>query len=382
MLKHLLLLATGAKAGQQLDADGIIGHALAKGVEMLLRQNGRRHQHRDLPAAHDSLEGGPDRHLGFAVANVPANQTVHRFGSFHVRFGLNNGTHLIGGFLEKKGALKLALPGRIGPETGALLGFARRLNLQQFGSQIAHRPLGMLFGFGPTPASQSIEGWTRFARPHVFADQIGLADRDVKLWRSLIGIIGRIFNSQTFLQPRISGLAFLERFLPGCGGQHGQAQIAPDAMVEMDHVIAFLQIRKIDIQQRARSLGVGRFESAWTLDFVTAENLRIGDDDQPGQFAEKAARQCAEVEGGTYGNGGRGWRLGQAILFPNFLEALALPFIVAKDMDGITLAQPAMQLIEESASLLFGHLRVRRSPAQWAKSIQALELQARIPAPP
>ncbi len=43
---HAGLLAPGAKAREQFDADRIIGHALAEGVEMLLGQHGGRHQHR------------------------------------------------------------------------------------------------------------------------------------------------------------------------------------------------------------------------------------------------------------------------------------------------------------------------------------------------
>ena len=47
---------------------------------MLLGQDGRRHQHRHLLAVHDRLEGRPDGHLGLAVADVAAEQAVHRLG--------------------------------------------------------------------------------------------------------------------------------------------------------------------------------------------------------------------------------------------------------------------------------------------------------------
>ena len=45
---------------------------------MLLRQNRGRGQHRDLFAFHHRFKCGPDRHFGFAEANVAANQTIHR----------------------------------------------------------------------------------------------------------------------------------------------------------------------------------------------------------------------------------------------------------------------------------------------------------------
>ena len=66
---------------------GIIRHALAENVEMLLREHGRRHEHGDLFAVHHGLERRADGDFGFAEADVAANQAVHRLGSFHVGFG-------------------------------------------------------------------------------------------------------------------------------------------------------------------------------------------------------------------------------------------------------------------------------------------------------
>ncbi len=84
VLDDALLLAAGAEAREQLDANRIIRHALAERVEMLLRQHGRRHQHGDLLAVHHRFERGADGDLGFAVADVAADQAVHRLGAFHV----------------------------------------------------------------------------------------------------------------------------------------------------------------------------------------------------------------------------------------------------------------------------------------------------------
>ena len=125
-----LLLAAGAKAREQFDANGIIGQALPERVEMLLRQHSRRHQHGDLLSVHHGLERGADGDLGFAKADVATNQAIHRLGFFHVGFGFLNGAPLIGGFLKKEGAFKLALPGCVGFEGVAGLGFAHSLDLQ------------------------------------------------------------------------------------------------------------------------------------------------------------------------------------------------------------------------------------------------------------
>src|SRR5207237_10212095 len=106
------LRPASAKAGKQLNAHRVIGHALAKGVEMLLGQDRGGHEHSGLSAIHDGLEGGANANFGFAEANVAADEAVHRFGPLHVSFGFDDGAHLIGRFFEDKGALELALPAR------------------------------------------------------------------------------------------------------------------------------------------------------------------------------------------------------------------------------------------------------------------------------
>ena len=85
-----LLLALGAKAREQLDANRIIRHAFAEIVEMLLRENGRRHENRNLFSAHHGLERGANGDFRFAKTNVAANQTIHWLGVFHVGLGFGN----------------------------------------------------------------------------------------------------------------------------------------------------------------------------------------------------------------------------------------------------------------------------------------------------
>ena len=49
-----------------------------EGLEVLARQQRRRHHDRDLLAVHRGDEGGAQRHLGLAEADVAADQPVHR----------------------------------------------------------------------------------------------------------------------------------------------------------------------------------------------------------------------------------------------------------------------------------------------------------------
>ncbi len=64
---------------------------------MLLREDGRRHEHQRLLAVQRGGEGGPDRDLRLAEADVAADEAVHRAGCFEVLFhGLDRG-RLVGG---------------------------------------------------------------------------------------------------------------------------------------------------------------------------------------------------------------------------------------------------------------------------------------------
>ena len=60
------------------------GEALAKAAEVLARQQGRRHDDRDLAAGHRRDKGGAQRHLGLAEADIAADQPVHRLARGHI----------------------------------------------------------------------------------------------------------------------------------------------------------------------------------------------------------------------------------------------------------------------------------------------------------
>jgi hypothetical protein len=63
------------------DLDREALEALAKGLVVLARQQRGRHDHRDLLAVHRRDEGGAQRHLGLAEADVAADQPVHRLAA-------------------------------------------------------------------------------------------------------------------------------------------------------------------------------------------------------------------------------------------------------------------------------------------------------------
>ena len=191
-----LLFAMRAKAREQFDAHRVIRHALAERVEMLLRQHRRRHQHGNLLAAHHGLERGANGHFRLAEADVAANQTVHRFGAFHVGLRLADGAKLVRRFLENECALELALPRHVRRKRVAGLRFAHGLDLQQFGGNVAHGALGLFLRPVPARAAERIERRTLFAHADVFADEMRFGDGHVKFRRFIAGMAGRIFDDE------------------------------------------------------------------------------------------------------------------------------------------------------------------------------------------
>ena len=77
-LEDLAHLGTGPEPVDDLDVERKLAHPRREAAMMLLGQDRRRHQHGHLLAGVDGLEGRADGDLGLAVADVAADQAVHR----------------------------------------------------------------------------------------------------------------------------------------------------------------------------------------------------------------------------------------------------------------------------------------------------------------
>ena len=117
---------------------------------------------------------------------------------------------------------------------------------------------------------------------------------------------------------------------------------------------------------RNRTFVFGGFEPARLLAFVTAKDFRIGDDDNLGPIRNKTARQRAEM------NRGQIVRLSsQPKFLPNLREPLLLAVVIAKDVDGIILPEPAVKLVEELAALRLCDLRLRQFVRERAEDVES-----------
>jgi len=116
-----------------------------------------------------------------------------------------------------------------------------------------------------------------------------------------------------------------------------------------------------------------RFEPAGSLNLVAPKDFCVRGHDQFCFFTKIAAGKSAGMSAKPWPGSIRG-RIFETVFPPNFREPLTLALIVAKDMDGVILARPAMELSEEFAALGLGYLRFGRALRHRAECVEAFEM--------
>ena len=86
-----------------------VAQAVGEGLGVLAREQGRRHHDRDLLAVHGGDEGGAQRHLGLAEADVAADQPIHRPAGGEVAEHRGDGGLLVVGLLVGKAGAELVV---------------------------------------------------------------------------------------------------------------------------------------------------------------------------------------------------------------------------------------------------------------------------------
>ncbi len=167
---------------------------------------------------------------------------------------------LVRGLLEREGGGK----GLVFLELGAIDITAARLALgvdgQQLGGDIANLLLRLALGLLPLARAELVQRRVFRRRAAVAADQVQRGDRHVELVAVLI------FQGEKFV------------FLPA-GGDLLQAEIPADAVVDVHHRGADLQLRQM--ADDVFGLFAARFAPA-PLQHLFAEQLALGDDRDAG----------------------------------------------------------------------------------------------------
>ena len=128
-------------------------------MEVLARQQRGRHDDRDLLAGHRGHEGGAQRHLGLAEADVAADEPIHRAARRQVVQHRLDGVELVLGLLIGETGAELVIEPLRRDEPRRLLQHARGGDLDQLARHLADALLhAALRACQPTPPSRS--SWT------------------------------------------------------------------------------------------------------------------------------------------------------------------------------------------------------------------------------
>ena len=231
-----LLLLGGAEAAEHLDLDGKGRQALPEGVVVLEGEHGGRRQHRDLAIVVDRLERRAHGDFGLAVADVAAQQAVHRRRRLHVVLHVDDGVHLVFGLAELEGVFELALPFGVGRKGVACGGLARGVKLQQLLGHVLHGLLHARLGLLPLLRAQPIQNRLHALGRAILLHQVEAGQRHVE--PRALGVLQH---------HELGGAAVLLRNLL-------QALVLADAVLDVHHVVADGEIAKI--REKRRDLGL------------------------------------------------------------------------------------------------------------------------------
>ncbi len=249
----LLLVLRGDESRQGADLHGEALHALAERLDVLPRQNRRRHHDGDLLSILDSLERRPDGDLRFAEADVAADQTVHGDGLLHVLLDRVDGDGLVGRFGVAEARFELALPDGVGVEGEALAGAPLGVDLDEVARDVLDALLGAALEAVPGAGAQLGQAWLVALLAGVLVQLVQRRDVDEQLVAA--------------------GEEQAHRLLPlladGDGLESGERA---DAVVHVDHEVAGREGLHVAQREAAFSL----FASARRRPVVAVEKLVVG----------------------------------------------------------------------------------------------------------
>ena len=150
-------------------------------MKVLLRQNRRWHENRNLLAVHRRLVRRANRNFSFAETNVAANQPVHWRLAFHIRLDIFDGLKLVGRLFVGKFFLELSLRSVVRVEGETVSGRAARVNFNQLFGNILDGAGGAGLGASPFAGTELGKVRNRFVVGNIFLQNADGIGRQVKL---------------------------------------------------------------------------------------------------------------------------------------------------------------------------------------------------------
>ena len=148
---------------------------------MLLRENRRWYENRNLLAVHRRLVRRANRNFSLAKANVAANQPVHWRFAFHIRLDIFDGFNLVGRLLVGKFFLKISLRYVVHVEGETVSGGAARVNFNQLFGNIFDGAGSAGFGASPFAGTELGKVRNSFIVGNIFLQNADGIRRQVEL---------------------------------------------------------------------------------------------------------------------------------------------------------------------------------------------------------
>ena len=117
------LLFGGDEAAEHCDCDRESGKPLFERFVVLITQNRRGGQHRDLFAVADRLEGCAHGDFGLAITDITADEAIHRQRRLHIALDVRNRGQLVRRLIVLKPFFEFLLPLGIGRECKSMGNF-------------------------------------------------------------------------------------------------------------------------------------------------------------------------------------------------------------------------------------------------------------------
>ena len=199
------------------DLDRETAEALGEGLEMLPREQRRRHDHRDLLAVHRRDEGCAERNLGLAETDIAADEAIHRASGLQVLdHGVDRGLLIVGFLVRKAGAEFVENPRRHG-ELRRCAQKPLRRHFEKLMRDLADAALHARLARLPAGAAEPVEIDLRLLRA-VARQELDILHRQEQLVAT--------------------GIVDFETIMRRAGRLDGfQADEPPDAVIDMHHEI-------------------------------------------------------------------------------------------------------------------------------------------------
>ena len=208
LFENVLFLAGRTVPGKERDLDRVAEKAAHCGLVMLAGEHRGGHEDRALLAVENALHGRAQRDLRFAVADVAAEQAVHRHRLFHIGLDLLNAPELIVRFGVAERLFKLRLPRAVRRKGVARRAGARGIELCKLGGELLRRGLGA--GRRPFPLraahARELHGAV-LAAADVFRHKVELRRRNVQTVRPGVTYFNVVLFHAVHRQPENAGEA-------------------------------------------------------------------------------------------------------------------------------------------------------------------------------